>query len=254
MAASLDDKYLLEQGRVFLSGTQALVRVLLDQRRRDQRSGLRTAAFVSGYRGSPLGGLDLALWHSSRLLSDHDIRFEPGLNEELAAAAVAGSQQSGIVGSSRYDGVFGLWYGKNPGLDRAGDAIKHANAAGTSSHGGVLAVSGDDPGASSSSMPNQCDPAFISASMPVLAPASVSELLELGLVGIALSRYCGLWIGFKAVADVVESSASIELASDQPRIVLPKDFEAPPGGLGIRWPDSRWWCWAPHRRRSRASA
>ena len=237
---SLDDKYLREQGRVFLSGTQALVRVALDQRRRDRRSGLRTAGFISGYRGSPLGGLDFALWQSSRLLSDHDIRFEPGLNEELAAAAVAGTQQSGIVGSSRYDGVFGLWYAKNPGLDRAGDAIKHANAAGTTPHGGVLAVSGDDPGASSSSMPNQCEPAFISAAMPVLAPASVAELLELGLLGISLSRYCGLWVGFKAVADVVESSALIEVAPDRPGIVLPQDFQAAAAHLGIRWPDTRW--------------
>ncbi len=240
MAASLDDKYLREQGGVFLSGTQALVRLALDQRRRDQRSGLRTAGFVSGYRGSPLGGLDLALWQASRLLSDHDIRFEPGLNEELAATAVAGSQQTGIVGASRYDGVFGIWYAKNPGLDRAGDAIKHANAAGTSPGGGVLAVSGDDPGATSSSLPNQCEFTFIAASMPVLAPSNVAELLELGLLGISLSRYCGLWVGFKAVADVVESSASIELAPDRPRIVLPQEFETAPGGLGIRWPDSRW--------------
>ncbi len=240
MTVSLDDKYTLERGRVYLSGTQALVRLLIDQRRRDARAGLATAGFVSGYRGSPLGGLDSALWQAQRFLDEHRIRFEPGLNEEIAATAVAGSQQTGIVGSSSYRGVFGLWYAKNPGVDRAGDALKHANAAGTSMHGGVLAVSGDDPGAVSSTLPNQCEQAFIAALMPVLEPSGIAEILALGRIGFALSRYSGLWVGFKTVADVVESSATIEVDAAQPSIALPQDFTAPPGGVHIRWPDNRW--------------
>ena len=148
-AVRLEDKYHIENGEVFLSGVQALVRLLLEQRRRDARAGLNTAGYVSGYRGSPLGGVDFALWQAEALLKAAPIRFEPGLNEELAATMVHGSQQVGAIGSARVDGVFGLWYAKNPGVDRAGDALKHANAAGTASLGGVLAVSGDDPGASS---------------------------------------------------------------------------------------------------------
>jgi len=240
MTVSLDDKYTLERGRVYLSGTQALVRLLIDQRRRDARAGLATAGFVSGYRGSPLGGLDSALWQAQRFLDEHRIRFEPGLNEEIAATAVAGSQQTGIVGSSRYRGVFGLWYAKNPGVDRAGDALKHANAAGTAAQGGVLAVSGDDPGAVSSTLPNQCEQAFIAALMPVLEPSGIAEILALGQIGFALSRYSGLWVGFKTVADVVESSATIEVDAEQPSIALPQDFTPPPGGVHIRWPDNRW--------------
>jgi len=240
LKTSLDDKYALERGRVFLSGIQALVRLLIDQRRSDARAGLATAGFVSGYRGSPLGGFDSALWQAQRFLDEHQIRFEPGLNEEIAATAVAGSQQTGIVGSSRYRGVFGLWYAKNPGVDRAGDALKHANAAGSAAQGGVLAVSGDDPGAVSSTLPNQCEQAFIAALMPVLEPSGIAEILELGRLGFALSRYSGLWVGLKTVADVVESSASIEVDSERPVIALPQDFALPPGGLNIRWPDNRW--------------
>ncbi len=240
MNTSLDDKYALERGRVYLSGIQALVRLLIEQRRRDARAGLATAGFVSGYRGSPLGGFDSALWQAQRFLDEHRIRFEPGLNEEIAATAVAGSQQAGIAGSSRYRGVFGLWYAKNPGVDRAGDALKHGNAAGTAAQGGVLAVSGDDPGAVSSTLPNQCEQAFIAALMPVLEPSGIAEIIELGQLGFALSRYSGLWVGFKTVADVVESSATIEVDVERPAIVLPQDFAVPPGGLNIRWPDNRW--------------
>ncbi len=237
---SLDDKYDLAQGRVFLSGTQAIVRLLLEQRRRDQRSGHNTAGFVSGYRGSPLGGLDTALWQAAKRLDAHHIHFEPGLNEELAATAVTGSQQVGIAGAARYAGVFGLWYAKNPGVDRAGDALKHGNAAGSSALGGVLAFSGDDPGATSSSMPNQCDQAFMSALMPVISPASVEEIIEYGLLGFALSRYSGLWVGVKTVADVVESSAVIAVDSQRPVIAYPVDHALPAGGLSIRLAESRW--------------
>ena len=233
----LDDKYRLDEGVVFLSGTQALVRVLLEQHRRDRRAGMNTAGFVSGYRGSPLGGVDIALWKAAALKAAQ-IRFEPGLNEELAATMVHGSQQVDAIGGARVDGVFGLWYAKNPGVDRAGDALKHANAAGTAPQGGVLAVSGDDPQATSSSIPNQCDHAFISASIPVLAPASVAEILDYGLFGYGLSRFAGVWVGLKTVADVIEASASIPLGS--PQLVVPAGVERPANGWGLRWPDSRW--------------
>ncbi|MDH4188837.1 MAG: indolepyruvate ferredoxin oxidoreductase family protein [Betaproteobacteria bacterium] len=239
-AFSLDDKYDLARARVFISGTQAIVRLLLEQRRRDLRAGYDTAGFVSGYRGSPLGGLDSALWQAGKRLAAQRVHFEPGLNEELAATAVAGSQQAGIAGAALRAGVFGLWYAKNPGVDRAGDALKHANAAGTAPLGGVLAFSGDDPGATSSSMPNQCDQAFMSALMPFVSPATVGEIVEQGLLGYALSRYCGLWIGVKTVADVVESSAIIALDETQPVIAYPADHALPAGGLGIRLAESRW--------------
>ena len=236
---TLDDKYLLEQGRVYMSGTQALVRLLLTQRRRDLRRGLNTAGLVSGYRGSPLGGYDFALWQARDLLAAHQIRFEPGVNEELAATAVWGSQQIAMFGGGPHDGVFGLWYAKNPGIDRSGDVLKHANAAGTSPHGGVLAVAGDDPGASSSTVPNQSEQAFMAAMLPVLAPAGIGEYLDFGLYGLALSRFSGLWVGFKAVADIVESSATFTVDDLRPDFVLP-DLVAPPGGLHARWPDDRW--------------
>ncbi len=237
---SLNDKYEVERGQVFLSGVQTIVRLALDQRRRDARAGLRTAGFVSGYRGSPLGGTDFAFWQADALLKANDIVFQPGLNEELAATAVAGTQQITAVSRSRYAGVFGIWYGKNPGLDRAADAIKHGNAVGATPHGGVLAISGDDPGASSSSLPNQCDQAFMALAIPVLSPASVEEILRFGLIGIALSRYAGSWTGLKTVGDTVESTATLTVDPDQPAIVLPNDFELPPQGLGARWPDERW--------------
>lgn len=239
-AVTLADKYSLQSGRVYLSGVQALVRLLVEQRWRDQKCGLNTASFVSGYRGSPLGGVDFELWRAGLSLSENHIHFEPGLNEELAATMVQGSQQIGVIGGARYDGVFGLWYAKNPGLDRAGDALKHCNAAGTAQFGGALAVSGDDPAASSSSIPNQCDHAFMSAQIPTLAPANIAEILEYGLLGYALSRYAGVWVGLKTVADVVESSASFAVSPEHPAILLPQDFERSPGAIGMRWPDSRW--------------
>ncbi|MFO1468916.1 MAG: indolepyruvate ferredoxin oxidoreductase family protein [Steroidobacteraceae bacterium] len=236
----LDDKYRVADGTIFLSGIQALVRLLLEQRRSDASAGLSTAGFVSGYRGSPLGGVDFALWQAAAHLERAQIRFEPGLNEEIAATMVQGSQQVGAIGGSRVDGVFGLWYAKNPGVDRAGDALKHANAAGTAARGGVLAVSGDDPGATSSTIANQCEHAFISASIPVLAPASVAEILDYGLIGYGLSRYAGVWVGLKAVADVVEASETVVVRADRPPLVLPEDLPRPAAGWGMRWPDSRW--------------
>lgn len=239
-AVELDAKYGVEDGTIYLSGTQALVRLLLAQRRRDARAGLNTAGYVSGYRGSPLGGVDFALWKAEAQLRAASIRFEPGLNEEIAATMVHGCQQVGAIGGATVDGVFGLWYAKNPGVDRAGDALKHANAAGSAPLGGVLAVSGDDPGATSSSIANQCDHAFISASIPVLAPANVGEIIEYGLFGYGLSRYAGVWVALKTVADVVEASTTVHVSASSPTLVLPADFERPAEGWGMRWPDSRW--------------
>ncbi len=237
---ALDDKYGVEDGAIFLSGTQALVRLLLEQRRRDARAGMNTAGYVSGYRGSPLGGVDFALWKAEAQLRAAAIRFEPGLNEEIAATMVHGSQQVGAIGGACVAGVFGLWYAKNPGVDRAGDALKHANAAGTSALGGVLAVSGDDPGATSSSIANQCDHAFISAAIPVLAPANVAEIIDYGLFGYGLSRFAGVWVGLKTVADVVEASATVQVSAASPALVVPAGFARPAAGFGMRWPDSRW--------------
>jgi indolepyruvate ferredoxin oxidoreductase len=239
-SVTLDDRYRLDDGPIYLSGVQALVRLLIEQRKADQRAGIGSAGFVSGYRGSPLGGVDLALWQAAAELKQHDVRFEPGLNEELAATMVQGSQQIGLIGGAKVAGVFGLWYAKNPGVDRAGDALKHANAAGTAELGGVLAVSGDDPGATSSSIPNQCEPAFAAALIPTLAPASLAEIIELGLAGWAMSRFAGTWVGLKTVADVVESSGTITLPSRRPPLTRPDGFDDPSGPLGIRWPDSRW--------------
>ncbi|MCA3254999.1 MAG: indolepyruvate ferredoxin oxidoreductase family protein, partial [Alphaproteobacteria bacterium] len=197
-SVSLNDKYLFEDGRVFLSGTQALVRLPLIQKARDKAAGLNTAGFVSGYRGSPLGGYDQELWRAKKLLESHDIRFVPGVNEELGATAVWGTQHVELNPNRRFDGVFGIWYGKGPGLDRAMDVLKHANAAGTSPHGGVLAIVGDDHGAKSSTLPHQSDHNFSAAFVPFLYPASVQEYVEYGLLGFAMSRFAGTWVGFKA--------------------------------------------------------
>ncbi|MCO5101697.1 MAG: indolepyruvate ferredoxin oxidoreductase family protein [Burkholderiaceae bacterium] len=222
-----------------LSGTDALVALLLRQRALDRAAGLDTAGFVSGYRGSPLGGVDLALWRERAALEREAIRFVPGLNEELAATAAWGTQQVERFGRPRHAGVFALWYGKNPGLDRIGDVLKHANMEGTSAHGGVLAVTGDDPAASSSTIANQGEQAFAAAMSPVLAPCDVEDVVALGLAGFAMSRYCGLWVGFKLVADVVESTRSFAPLAD-PSFVVPSDFPMPDGGLNCRSPDDRW--------------
>jgi len=234
---ALSDRYERERGRVYLTGTQALVRLPLMQRERDAARGLNTAGFVSGYRGSPLGAYDQALWQAKSYLDSHHIRFQPAVNEDLAATAVLGTQQVETSGESDYDGVFAIWYGKGPGLDRSGDALKHGNAYGSSPHGGVLVVAGDDHGVVSSSMPHQSEQAMISWSMPVLNPANVQEYLDFGLYGFELSRFSGAWVGFKAISETVESAASVEIDPDRLRFRRPADYTPPPGGLHYRWPD-----------------
>jgi len=232
---ALADRYIRQSGRVYLTGTQAIVRIALDQARRDRAAGNNTAGFISGYRGSPLGGVDQELWRSDRLCKELGLTFMPAVNEDLAATAVLGTQQVETQGPREVDGVFALWYGKGPGVDRAGDALKHGNAYGSSPHGGVLVVAGDDHGCVSSSMPHQSDVAFMTFFMPTLNPASVAEYLSFGEYGYALSRFSGMWVGFKAVSETVESGASIAL--QPPRVFRTPDFVAPPGGLHYRWPD-----------------
>ncbi|MDP6172954.1 MAG: indolepyruvate ferredoxin oxidoreductase family protein, partial [Rhodospirillales bacterium] len=234
---SLDDRYTTQKGRVFLSGVQALVRLPLIQAARDRAQGLNTAGFISGYRGSPLGGLDGALWRAKTHLEANRIHFQPAVNEELAATAIIGSQQANLYDDAAHDGVFAIWYGKGPGADRAGDAMKHANSLGASNKGGALAVIGDDPGAVSSSLAHQCEQLLMSWMMPLLFPASVHEYVDYGLLGLAMSRYSGCYTGFKAVSEVVETAASINVDPDYPHIVMPEDFDRPPEGLGMRWPD-----------------
>ncbi len=230
---TLDDKFDLGKERVFLSGAQAVVRMLLMQRKRDRRAGLSTAGFVSGYRGSPLGGLDLQLWKARDQLAGAGIVFQPGLNEELAATACWGSQQAELNGQGRYDGVFSLWYGKGPGVDRSGDVFRHANLAGSSRHGGVLALMGDDHMAESSTNAHATEFAFVDAMMPILNPAGVQEIIDYGLYGFALSRFAGTWGAIKCVKDNIESTASVDAGLGRLNIVLP-EFEMPPGGLNIR--------------------
>ncbi len=234
----LDDKYTLESGRAFMSGIHALVRLPLLQRKRDQLAGLRTAGFISGYRGSPLGGYDQALWKARKLLAENDIVFQPGVNEELAATALWGSQQLDLYPQSkRFDGVFGIWYGKGPGVDRCGDVFKHANMAGTARHGGVIAVAGDDHVAKSSTAAHQSDHVFKAVGFPVFFPSNVQDILDLGLHALAMSRYSGLWAGMKTIQEVVESSASVDVSPERVRILMPEDFPMPEGGVHIRWPD-----------------
>jgi indolepyruvate ferredoxin oxidoreductase len=234
---SLEDKYTLEKGRVFLTGTQALIRLLLLQRERDLRAGLNTAGFVSGYRGSPLGGLDQALWRAQKHLESHHVKFQPGVNEDLAATSIWGAQQVGMFPGAKYDGVYGMWYGKGPGVDRCGDVFKHANSAGTSRHGGVLVLAGDDHAAKSSTLAHQSEHILKACCIPVLNPSSVQDYLDFGLHGYAMSRYSGCWIGFKCVTDVVESGASVIVDPERVQVKLPTDFTLPKEGLNIRWPD-----------------
>jgi indolepyruvate ferredoxin oxidoreductase len=231
---ALNDKYTAASGRVVMTGTQALVRLPLLQKARDRAAGLNTAGFISGYRGSPLGGFDQQLWSAAKFLEPENIVFRPGLNEDLAATAVWGSQQAGLHGDAKYDGVFGMWYGKAPGVDRSGDAFRHANSDGTMKNGGVLLVAGDDHAAKSSTLAAQSEFALLDAEIPVLNPASVQEVLEFGLYGWAMSRYSGLWVGMIALADTMDSTATVDLRPGEPRIVMPTDFVMPPGGLHIR--------------------
>ncbi len=233
---TLDDRFQRETGRVFLTGTQALVAILLAQRKSDKRHKLKTAGFISGYRGSPLGAVDQALWRAKRFLDANDIEFLPAVNEDLAATAVLGTQQVESEADKTVDGVFSMWYGKGPGVDRAGDALKHGNAYGSSPTGGVLVVAGDDHGSVSSSMSHQSDVALMSFYMPMISPASIAEYIEFGLYGYALSRYSGMWVGFKAISEIVEGAASVELPPAR-EFSLPEDFDKPEGGLNYRWPD-----------------
>src|SRR5262245_39281714 len=241
----LADSVWAESGVVFLTGTQALVRLALMQRRRDAARGLNTQGFISGYRGSPLGMVDKAIWAAGAKLKEAGIRFVPAINEELAATQVLGTQRVESDPARTVDGVFALWYGKGPGVDRAGDALKHGNAYGSSPHGGVLVVAGDDHGCVSSSMPHQSDQAFAAWSMPIVQPASVAVMLEFGLYGYELSRYSCNWVGLAAPSEVVESGATVDLDLLHQQMAAWKDAESvrsatghrtPDDGLHYRWP------------------
>jgi indolepyruvate ferredoxin oxidoreductase len=233
-SVTLDDKYTARSGTIFLSGIQALVRLPMIQRTRDAAAGLDTAGFISGYRGSPLGGLDENLWQARGHLEANHIRFVPGVNEDLAATAVWGTQTVDLIGPARHDGVFALWYGKGPGVDRCGDVFKHMNHAGTAKHGGVLLVAGDDHGAYSSTLPHQSDHIFSACMIPVLYPCNVQEYLDLGVHGWAMSRFSGCAVAFKALADTVESSASVDADPHRVQVKIPQDFAMPEGGLNAR--------------------
>ena len=233
----LDDKYTVQKGRAYMTGIEALVRLPMLQQQRDRLRGLNTAGFISGYRGSPLGGIDQALWQAQDLLKNQNIHFQPGINEELAATAVWGSQQNQLFHGSKFDGVFGLWYAKGPGVDRSMDVIKHANAFGTAPKGGVLAVAGDDHACKSSTLPNQSEHMFIGASVPVLAPANVQEVLDLGLFGWELSRFSGCWVALKAITENMDSAISADIDANRISIQIPEGFELPEGGVSARWPD-----------------
>src|SRR6201996_236618 len=235
---SLDDKYTALTGRVYLTGIQALVRLPISQHLRDQQAGLNTAGYISGYRGSPLSGYDTEIIKARKVLEPNNIFFDPGLNEELGATAVWGSQQAGIFGKPKFDGVHSIWYAKNPGIDPAGDALKHGNFNGSAKHGGVLCVVGDDHAAKSATMPNQGDFAFMSFLMPVLYPSNVQEVIDFGLYGWAMSRFSGCWLGFKVLPQLMDASASVSIDPGRIAINIP-EFDFPPDGVNIRWPDDR---------------
>jgi indolepyruvate ferredoxin oxidoreductase len=237
---TLDDKYSLDYGRAFMSGVQALVKLPMLQRLRDAQQGKNTAGFISGYRGSPLGGYDQALWSASKYLKAQNIVFQPGVNEELAATALWGTQQLGFVPKDKhkFDGVFGIWYGKGPGVDRTADVFKHANMAGTTPWGGVIAVAGDDHVAKSSTAAHQSDHIFKACGLPVFFPASVQEILDLGIHAFALSRYAGVWSSMKTIQEIVESASTAMIDPERVEVKIPTDFAIPPGGVHIRWPDT----------------
>lgn len=234
---TLSDKYALDKTRAYMTGIEALVRLPMHQHQRDLKRGLNTAGFVSGYRGSPLGGVDQAMWQASAYLQKHNIHFQPGVNEELAATAVWGSQQTQLFDGARYDGVFGMWYGKGPGVDRSMDVFKHANAFGTAAHGGVLAIAGDDHACKSSTLPHQSEHMFIGASIPVLAPSNVQEVLDLGIFGWELSRFSGCWVALKAITENMDSAISADINPDRVSIVIPDNIPMPSDGVHARWPD-----------------
>jgi indolepyruvate ferredoxin oxidoreductase len=235
---TLDDKYDLTQSRIFATGYQALIRLCLMQKERDRRAGLNTAGFITGYRGSPLGGLDQQFQRAANVLRPNDIVFQPGINEELAATAIWGSQQAELRGEGKFDGVFAIWYGKGPGVDRTGDVFRHANFAGSSRHGGVLALMGDDHTAESSTTAHQSEFAFLDKMIPILSPAGVQEFLDYGLIGWAMSRFTGAWTALKCMHETVESTAVIDGSLDRVQIATPADFVMPEGGLNIRLHDT----------------
>jgi indolepyruvate ferredoxin oxidoreductase len=235
---SLNDRFDMEKSPVLLNGTQALVRLMLMQSARDKAAGVNTAGLVTGYRGSPLGAVDLQMSKAEKFLSQSDVTFQPGLNEDLAATALWGAQQAELRGEGKYDGVFGLWYGKGPGVDRSGDVMRHANMAGTSVHGGVLMAMGDDHTGESSTVLHQSEFAMVDAYMPVVSPAGVQEIMDYGLYGWALSRYAGLWVGLKTMKDTVEVTSVVDGDPHRLSFVTP-DFALPEGGLNIRLVDER---------------
>jgi indolepyruvate ferredoxin oxidoreductase len=233
---ALTDNLAASSGAVFLTGTQALVRLPLMQKRLDEAAGLDTAGFVSGYRGSPLGMVDQQIWKAQKFFDAAKVQFLPAINEDLAATACLGTQRVALDPQRTVEGVFAMWYGKGPGVDRSGDALKHGNVYGSSAQGGVLVVAGDDHGCVSSSMPHQSDVAMQAWSMPVLHPANVAEYLEFGLYGWALSRFSGAWVGFKALSEVVESGMTVDLDAVPLDFVLPVDYRPPEsvGSLHVR--------------------
>jgi indolepyruvate ferredoxin oxidoreductase len=234
---SLKDKYVKVEGTAYMSGIQALVRLPIVQTLRDKQFERRTAAFISGYRGSPLGNFDSELWKVGKLLDQHNVVFQPGVNEDLAATAAWGTQQANLAGQGKFDGVVAWWYGKGPGVDRSGDAFRHANLAGTASHGGVVALYGDDHSCKSSSIPHQSEHVMIGCGVPIFYPTSVQQILDFGVHAVALSRFSGLWTSMKLVSEIVETSASVDVAIDRITPVLPELASVPQGGLNIRWPD-----------------
>ncbi len=236
--ATLDDKYTRADGRVFLTGTQALVRLTLLQRELDRQRGLNTAGFVTGYRGSPLGGLDREFGRAQHHLDAASIKFQAAVNEDMAATAVWGTQQINLHPDAKHDGVFGIWYGKGPGVDRTGDVFRHANLAGTDPNGGVLVLAGDDPASKSSTVPSQSEYALMDVMIPFLHPANVEEILRFGLLGIQMSRYAGLWVGIKCLTDNIDTSASVDVSPHLFDFKLPDDYAPPESGLHIRWPDA----------------
>lgn len=236
--ADLEEKYTAPTGQVLMTGIQALVRLPMLQQQLDRAAGLNTAGYVTGYRGSPLGNVDQTMQKAGKYLKEHNVVFHPGLNEDLAATAVWGTQQVNMFDGPKYDGVYALWYGKGPGVDRSGDVLKHGNAAGTSRHGGVLLVAGDDHAAKSSTFPHQSDHILAASMIPVLSPSGVQEILDYGLHGWAMSRYSGCWVSIKAISDTIESSAIVDISPERLQFKIPEDFPLPEDGLNIRWPDA----------------
>ncbi|AUQ54402.1 indolepyruvate ferredoxin oxidoreductase family protein [Phaeobacter inhibens] len=235
---SLNDKFDLTKSQVMLNGTQALVRLMLMQKHRDKAAGLNTAGLVTGYRGSPLGAVDMQMKRAEKHLTASDVTFQFGLNEDLAVTALWGAQQAEVRGEGKYDGVFGLWYGKGPGVDRSGDAIRHANMAGSSKHGGVLVAMGDDHTGESSTVLHQSEWSLMDCYLPIVSPAGVQEILDYGAYGLALSRFSGLWVGLKTMKDTIEVTSVVDGDPDRMKLVTP-EFDMPADGLNIRLDDDR---------------